>query len=163
MNWDPIQLLEDFHIVAELGRVDIESDAISIEILNIPHKPPSNLPKGKMAVYVFSDKECVLKVGKAGASSQARYTSQHYNPGSAPSTLAASILKDEYIVQKYELNDQNISYWIKKNTDRVNFLLDADLGKWLLNLLEAFVQCRLQPRYEGQATPNRTKITDGTT
>jgi len=47
-----------------------------------------------MAVYVFSKGPDVLKVGKVGAKSQARYTSQHYNPGSAMSTLAASILAD---------------------------------------------------------------------
>lgn len=149
MNWDPEKLRDDFLIVAKLGGIKIKSDAIRIEILEVPHRPPSNLPKGKMAIYTFSHEECVLKVGKAGSRSQARYTSQHYNPGSAPSTLAASILKDEDTVQRYELNEWNISDWIKENTDRVNFLLDASMGKWVLNLLEAFIQCRLQPRYEG--------------
>lgn len=152
MNWDPEKLRDDFLIVAKLGGIEIQPSDIGIETLTMPHKPPSNLPKRKMAVYVFFNKECVLKVGKAGSRSQARYTSQHYNPGSAPSTLAASILKDENSVQKYGLNEENISNWIKESTDRVNFLLDADIGKWVLNLLEAFVQCRLQPRYEGFAS-----------
>ena len=155
MNWDPEQLLDDFLVVAKLGGLEIESIDISIEILTRPHKPPSNLLKGKMAVYVFSMDECVLKVGKAGAKSQARYTSQHYNPDSAPSTLAASILKDENAVQKYDLDKQNISDWIKKKTDRVNFLIDANMGKWVLTLLEAFVQCRLQPIYEGHVSQRR--------
>ncbi len=152
MNWDPEKLRDDFLIVAKLGGIGIQPSDIGIETLTMPHKPPSNLPKGKMAVYVFFNKEYVLKVGKAGSRSQARYTSQHYNPGSAPSTLAASILKDENSVQRYGLNEENISNWIKESTDRVNFLLDADMGKWVLNLLEAFVQCRLQPRYEGFAS-----------
>ena len=152
MNWNPEQLRDDFLVVAKLGGIEIEPDDIGIETLMMPHKPPNNLPKGKMAVYVFSMGESVLKVGKAGRNSQARYTSQHYNPGSAPSTLAASILKDENAVQKYGLNEENISDWIKESTGRVNFLLDADMGKWVLNLLEAFVQCRLQPRYEGFAS-----------
>lgn len=152
MNWDPEKLRDDFLIVAKLGGIGIQPSDIGIETLTMPHKPPRNLPKGKMAVYVFSNKECVLKVGKAGSRSQARYTSQHYNPGSAPSTLAASILKDENSVQRYGLNEKNISNWIKESTDRVNFLLDADMGKWVLNLLEAFVQCRLQPHYEGFAS-----------
>jgi hypothetical protein len=152
MNWDPEKLRDDFLIVAKLGGIGIQPSDIGIETLTMPHKPPSNLPKGKMAVYVFFNKEYVLKVGKAGSRSQARYTSQHYNPGSAPSTLAASILKDENSVQRYGLNEENISNWIKESTDRVNFLLDADMGKWVLNLLEAFVQCRLQLRYEGFAS-----------
>jgi hypothetical protein len=63
--------------------------------------------------------------------------------------LAASILKDEAAVQRHNLNKQNISDWMKENTDRVNFLLEANIGIWVLTLLEAFVQCRLRPRYEG--------------
>ena len=30
--------------------------------------------------------------------------------------------------------------------------MDADFGKPVLTLLEAFVQCRLRPRYEGFAS-----------
>ena len=149
MNWSPEQLLKDFLVVAEIAGLKIEQEAVSIEILIMPHKPPSSLPKGKMAVYVFSEVNRVLKVGKVGRHSQARYTSQHYNPGSASSTLAASILKDEDAVKKYGVNDGNVSDWIKKNTDRVNFILDAQLGVRALTLLEAFVQCRLNPVFEG--------------
>ena len=149
MKWNPAQLLTDFLVVAELGEIKMQPDAIRIETLMMPHRAPPSLPKGKMAVYVFSDKERVLKVGKAGPRSQSRYTSQHYNAGSAPSTLAASILKDENAVQRYGLNKRNVSGWIKKNTDRVNFILDADVGMWGLMLLEVFIQCRLQPVYEG--------------
>ena len=152
MKWNPAQLLTDFLVVAELGEIKMQPDAIRIETLMMPHRAPRSLLKGKMAVYVFSDKERVLKVGKAGPRSQARYTSQHYNVGSAPSTLAASILKDEDAVQKYGLNKRNVSGWIKKNTDRVNFILDADVGIWGLMLLEVFIQCRLQPVYEGFAS-----------
>ena len=139
MRWNPERLLADFLVVAELGEVKIEPDAVRVETLMMPHRPPRNLPKGKIVVYVFSDKERVLKVGKAGPRSQARYTSQHYNAGSAPSTLAASILKDKDAVQRYGLNKRNVSGWIKKNTDRVNFIVDAHYYGSVLNLLEAFV------------------------
>lgn len=149
MKWNPKQCLTDFLVVAELVEFELETDDIHVEILNMPHRPPRNLPKGKMAVYVFSDTEGVLKVGKAGPRSQSRYTSQHYNVGSAQSTLAASLLKDKNAVQKYDLNRRNVSNWIKKNTDRVNFIVDVNVGKWGLMLLEVFIQCRLQPVYEG--------------
>jgi hypothetical protein len=152
MKWNPAQLLTDFLVVAELGEIKMQPEAIRVETLMMPHRAPRSLPKGKMAVYVFSDKERVLKVGKAGPRSQARYTSQHYNAGSAPSTLAASILKDKDAVQRYNLNKGNVSDWIKENTDRVNFILDADVGMWGLMLLEVFIQCRLQPVYEGFAS-----------
>jgi len=36
-----------------------------------------------------------------------------------------------------------------ENLDRTNFLLDERLGIPVLTLLEAFLQCRLRPRYEG--------------
>ena len=84
MKWNPAQLLTDFLVVAELGQIKMQPDAIRVETLKMPHRAPPSLPKGKMAVYVFSDKERVLKVGQAGPKSQARYTSQHYKVGSAP-------------------------------------------------------------------------------
>ena len=149
MKWNPEKILADFLVVAKLAGIEIQSEDICIEPLGMPHRPPSSLPKGKMAVYVFSDKERVLKVGKIGQNSQARYTSQHYNPRSSNSNLAKSLLKDEYVVQKYDVNNGNISDWIKKNTDRVNFLLDANVGMRALTLLEVFIQCRLLPVYEG--------------
>ena len=150
MKWRPAQLLTDFLAVAKLAEIKMQPDAIRVETLNMPHRAPRNLPKGKIAVYVFSDKERVLKVGRVSTGSQPRYTSQHYNAGSAPSTLVGSILKDENVMQKYDLNKGNVSDWIKKNTDRVNFILDADVGGWALMLLEVFIQCRLQPVYEGK-------------
>lgn len=148
MKYDPYQLLEDFYGVAKLSGAEINRNAINLEILTMPHKQPTHLPKGKQAVYVFSEDEQVLKVGKAGSKSQARFVSHHYNL-SAPSTLAKSILNDEEKRQKHNLTAENISDWIKQNTDRVNFLVDADSGKWILNLLEAFIQCKLKPLYEG--------------
>jgi hypothetical protein len=149
MKWKPGQLLEDFLLVAELAGMKIRSEAINIEKLSRPHKPPSSLPKGKMAVYVFSEENRTLKVGKVGPRSQARYTSQHYNAGSVPGTLAASILKDQNSVARHAQNEANVSDWIKENTDRVNFILDVELGISVLTLLESFVQCRLRPVFEG--------------
>ena len=152
MEWDSLQLLDDFLIVAELAGVKIQHGTVGVETLSMPHKPPSNLPKGKMAVYVFSDKDRVLKVGKAGRRSQARYTYQHYNPNSASSSLAKSLLMDEDATIRYNINEKNVNAWLKKNTDRVNYILDANLGIRTLTLLEAFIQCRLEPVYEGFVT-----------
>lgn len=102
-----------------------------------------------MAVYVFSKRSDVLKVGKVGARSQARYTSQHYNPGSAMSTLAASILADREWFGLSNIDEASVGQWIKDNVDRVNFLIDERFGVSVLTLLESFLQCRLKPRYEG--------------
>lgn len=149
MAWSPESALDDFRTVANLAGADLGGGAISIETLPAPHVPPVRLPLGKMAVYVFSKGPEVLKVGKVGSKSQARYTSQHYNPGSAMSTLAASILADQGLLGVGDVNEADIGLWIRKHIDRVNFLVDECLGIRVLTLLESFLQCRLKPRYEG--------------
>ncbi len=149
MIWDPKEVLADFATVAQLaGETLVESD-IRIEELPAPHAPPSRLPAGNMAIYVFSLGGDVLKVGKVGPKSQARYTSQHYNPGSARSTLAASIIEDAARIGLSDAECAEIGSWIRTNVDRVNILIPANRGAPVLTLLESFLQCRLRPRYEG--------------
>lgn len=149
MNWPPEAVIEDFRTAAKLAGIDLGPDDIAIEMLPAPHTPPTRLPPGKMAVYVFCKGDSVLKIGKAGPRSQARYTSQHYNPGSAKSTLAASVLADPEAPGADAVDESNVGQWIKTHTDRVNFLLDYTHGIAVLTLLEAFLQCRLKPCYEG--------------
>ena len=151
VNWDPNEVRKDFGTVARLAGVPVENKAIQIEILRMPHTPP-RFPAGKMAVYVFSDRTRTLKVGKAGPNTKSRYTTQHYT-GSAPSTLHRFLLEDEKMVRRYGLRRDNVRNWIKENTDRVNFVLDTDLGPFVLALLETFVQCRLKPVYEHLNVP----------
>ena len=148
--WTPEEILDDFLVTARVAHTPVERTAVQIEVLRMPHRPTS-LPRGKMAVYVFSDRERVLKVGKAGPRSGARYTSQHYT-GSANSSLAGSLLAEADFAARSGLNRRNVRAWIRENTDRVNFLLDARAGLLVLGLLEAFVQCRLKPAYEGRAS-----------
>lgn len=155
MNWDPRSTLSDFKTVADLAGVRLSDHDIKIEQLPAPHIAPTRLPPGMMAVYVFSRKDEVLKVGKVGPNSHARYTSQHYNPGSAMSTLAGSLLSDREPLGLMHLDETNISGWIKKNVERVNFLVSELLGPHILSLLEAFLQCRLKPRYEGFRSQSR--------
>ncbi len=156
MDCKPGQLLDDFLAAARRGGINISQNAIGFEILPMPHNPPSRLPKGKVAVYIFSDKERVLKVGQVGPNSQSRYTSHHYNPDSSGSNLSKSLLEDEHARKKYGLTQETVGEWVKKNTDRVNFIIDADCYGPVLNLFEAFVQCRLNPLYEGRASRRKT-------
>lgn len=154
MIWNPEQIAANFAKVAHLAGVELPPDAIGIEKLPAPHVPPTRLPAGKMAVYVFTRGPEVLKVGKVGARSQARYTSQHYNPGSAMSTLAASIIADAVQHGLTENDAARIGLWMRESVDRVNFLIDERFGMRLLTLLEAFLQCTLKPRYEGFKSQN---------
>lgn len=142
-------LLEDFLAVANIAQVRINRDQISVEILPAPHRPPRRLPAGKMAIYVFVYGDTTLKVGKVGSNSQARYISQHYNGGSAPSTLAASLLKRGGEIGVTNLDNARVSEWIKSQTDRINFVVDSEVGIDGLSLFESFLHCRLKPVFEG--------------
>ena len=140
----------DFLKIADIAGVQLTEEAIVIEILKNPHQPTS-LSKDAMAVYVFQYGNKFLKIGKTGPKSNARYLSQHYNPRSSQSNLAKSLLKNPDLLGIDGLTEDNIGEWIKKNTVRINFILKKDLGIAVLNLLEAFLQCKLSPLFEGFA------------
>ena len=143
------QALAAFLTVTDLAGDPISKAEIVVEFLPAPHRPPSQLPSGKMAVYAFWGDRMWLKIGKAGPNSGARYASQHYNPGSARSTLAGSLVNDARMVLIPGLDPQTPGAWIKSSTHRVNILLPSNRQKTLLSLLEAFLHVRLKPRYEG--------------
>jgi hypothetical protein len=139
--------IKDFISVAELAHVKLNLDDFQTDYLKAPHRPPSSLPDGKMAIYGFWLDGKWLKIGMAGPKSNARYTSQHYRPNSARSTLAKSLLNDHDVCNG-KMQPENIGDWIKNNTSRVNILVDRKHGMMLLALLEAFLHLRLRPCYE---------------
>lgn len=148
---DTAGLVREFLQVAALAGAYLRESDIQVEVLGAPHQPPSRLPAGKMSVYVFAYGSIVLKVGIAGPNSSARYSSQHYNPNSAGSNLAASLLKSGGEIGASGLTPDAVGSWVRENTDRTNFLLDIECGVPILKLLEAFLQCKLKPRFEGFA------------
>ena len=141
--------LDAFIKVSDLAGDPIALDEIDVEYLDAPHIQPSKIPAGKMAVYAFWWDGTWLKIGKVGPKSHARYTSQHYNPNSSRSNLAASLIKDSKMDTVAELNQQNPGVWIKASTCRINILLPSVRNRELLSLLESFLHVRLKPRYEG--------------
>jgi hypothetical protein len=143
------QLIFDFLQAAKLAGLKVTDQDISYEILPAPHRPPIHLPAGKFGVYVFLYKEQCLKVGKVGPKSKARYTSQHYSPDSSNSNLAKSILANPPNLGLEHLDKTTVGDWIKRETHRINFLLDSSVGISTLTFLEIFIQCRLNPKYEG--------------
>ena len=143
--------ITDFSRVATLAHAEFAVDSITVEITTKPHKAPRNLPVGRMAVYAFLLDGHALKVGKAGPRSIARYTSQHYNPASARSTLAQSILTSPTKVGAVHVDLGSVGNWIKEHTDRVNLLLPTTLDPAILSLLESFLHVRWKPVFEGRA------------
>lgn len=142
------ETLNAFVTVAELAGDPIRLDELQVEYLSAPHRQPSSLPNGKMAIYAFWWNDEWLKIGKAGPNSGPRYVSQHYT-GSAMSTLAGSLANDPNMEQVEGFTPHFPGEWIKKSTCRVNILISAQRKKELLSLLEAFLHVRLNPRYEG--------------
>lgn len=159
MVQNPEMIIDEFrNAVKHMG---LTCGDIQHEAQIAPHRP-QKLPEGKCAVYVFSlsrayRKRCpagagrVLKVGKAGPKSNARFQFQHYNPRSAPSTLAAMLINSK-ILWPYlgitEITSSQVQDWIRDNTDRDNFYLDSkDNG--VLRELERYIKGRLGPVFEG--------------
>jgi hypothetical protein len=102
-----------------------------------------------MAIYAFWWNDEWLKIGKVGQKSQARYISQHYNTGSAMSTLAGALANDPRMEIVSGFDKQNPGAWIKNATCRVNILISSQRRREVLSLLEAFLHVRLNPKYEG--------------
>jgi hypothetical protein len=140
--------LAAFVTVAALAKEPIRPDELKVEFLGAPHRPPSSLPAGKMAIYAFWWNGQWLKIGKAGPNSGPRYISQHYT-GSAMSTLSGSLANDTRMYDVLGFDRQRPGDWIKKSTCRVNILVSSNRHKELLSLLETFLHARLRPIYEG--------------
>ena len=129
----------------------------------VNHKP-TRLKKNEKGVYVFllNDKIC-FKVGKAGSKSPARWNSHHYNiDKSTPSTFTKSFLKDLTQFKTYfdsSLHDEldklkeqkNSKIWIQNNISRIEFKISSEESDIALNLLEALIQFKLNPIYEGKS------------
>ena len=145
--------LDKLNILAglKLAGANIHEDQIEIVDWGCPHKTKI-LPNGKMAVYLFFLGNDCLKIGKVGPNSNARYNSQHYNPKDSKSNLANSILSDNSFPEK--INDNEIGNWIKNNIQRINVLIDENVGIFALNFIEAYLQLVFKPKYEGFKTQN---------
>lgn len=128
----------------------IDKEKYKVVDRGMPHTPQS-LPIGMMGVYTFRYNGNFLKIGKAGSKSNARFLSQHYNPRSAQSTLAASILIDKNMKDK-GITEDNVGEWIRNNCRRIDILLDVSLGIFALELVEAALHYKYEPVYEGFVT-----------
>ena len=142
-------LLNGFVQAAQIANYEVSRDDLNLEFFPAPHKP-EKLHKGKRAIYGFGVDDHWLKIGKAGGNSNARFQSQHYNPRSANSNLASSILKDGESPIVPTLSENTVGEWIKKNCYRFNVLFGAHHADELATFMEAFFIFCLKPRYEGR-------------
>jgi hypothetical protein len=143
--------MEFAHSANVAGHTVTTSD-IALEVLGRPHRPTS-LPTGRMAIYCFFLDQRALKIGKAGPNSNARYLSQHYNPGSSNSNLAKSVLLYPNFLGISPIPPASVKDWIRTRTDRINFLLPMSYGRSVLAQLENFLHTRWNPVFEGRVHP----------
>ncbi len=158
---DRRRMLDEFREAATRVGLLGEAVLLSHEHLPAPHRPPSRLLAGSTAVYVFSlsadyGTTCpagpnrVLKVGKVGANSSARFCSQHYLPGSAGSNLAKSLLA-ERVLWPYlgieQLDQAGIKAWMCEHLDRDHIFVAGQPG--LEREIERYFRGRLGPVFEG--------------
>ena len=108
--------------------VGLLSEAVlfSQEFLPAPHRPAVAATSGCPA-----GPNRVLKVGKVGANSAARFCSQHYLPGSAGSNLARSLLA-ERVLWPYlgieQLDEAGIKAWMCDHLDRDHIFVTEQRG-----------------------------------
>ena len=161
MPIDTQRLLADFDAAAkDLGLPGWPSH-YRAEALPAPHRS-SPLPQGFGAVYIFGLSEqarCeagagrVLKVGRVGANSNARFQSQHYSATAAGSTLARSLLKYRVLwpwLGIDHLDKSTVRTWMLANLDRVNLYVPSSSAD-LLPHLEMYVRARVGSVFEGSA------------
>ena len=130
---------------AAIGK-PLSEDSYDVIDRGLPHKP-AGLPIGKMGIYTFLYKDRFLKIGKAGANSDARFRSQHYG-FNAQSTLAKSIVSDSEMLL-LGINESNVGEWIKNNCRRIDILIDSNVGIFTLEFIEGLLHYIYEPKYEG--------------
>lgn len=166
-----MKLIENFCLsLKHRYTINFKPERIYHELLKAPIQLNQlNLQTGKGAVYVFSlNKKSqapagpnrVLKVGKVGPNSLNRFRYQHYNPGSANSTLSGSISMLE-ILWDYIGIGENVSkeidfgQWLIENTDRDHFHMEDITIKTnsqkiiLIDSFEYYLRGILGPVFEG--------------
>ena len=159
---DPDVLVDDFAASAERAAINGWPCRLGTKLLPAPHMPPA-LPAGHGAVYVFaladvSSAPCgagtVLKVGRVGARSDARFRSQHYSPHSAGSTLAKSLLTYRIMwpwLGIEHLDERNVKSWMLTNLDRMHIFV-PDGHPVVAASLEVYVRARIGSVFEGAAS-----------
>jgi hypothetical protein len=155
--FDEPALINAFGQAAELASVAIAPADIRVEACAAPHAKPKPFAANEQAIYVFFLGELCVKVGKAGPRNSPRFCHHHYDV-KMPSTLAKSILAKhlllaekvpQHATELSALDAISVGPWIMKNCCRINIYIPCAPGPLALNFLEAFVQCRLRPFFEG--------------
>lgn len=141
----------------------VRPNDLDIEYLAAPHEAHA-LHAGHGAVYVFALADShesparpgtVLKVGRVGPKSNARFQSQHYSPSSARSGLARSLLRYKLLwpwLGIEALDESTVRDWMLTHLDRANVYVPESVDEEILRHLEMYLRARLGGSvFEGSA------------
>jgi hypothetical protein len=160
MLTDPAVLIAEFSAAVEELGLDGWPCGLRGEALPAPHRQPA-LPPGSGAVYAFALSAratsaagvgMVLKVGRVGPNSDARFRSQHYTT-SGRSTLAKSLLAHPILwpwLGITQLDAATVKPWMLANLDRMHVYVPAR-SPLVLATLEMYVRARIGSVFEGSA------------
>lgn len=160
MLTDPDILIADFSAAADQLGIGGWPCRLHGELLPAPHRQ-TGLRSGFGAVYAFAlstrttsaaGAGMVLKVGKVGPNSDARFRSQHYTL-SARSTLAKSLLTHRILwpwLGISQLDEATVKPWMLSNLDRMHIYVPAT-SLLVLVALELYVRARIGSVFEGSA------------
>jgi hypothetical protein len=160
MLTDPAVLIADFSAAAGALSMDGWPCTLHGELLSAPHRQAARRP-GFGAVYAFAlsarttsaaGAGMVLKVGKVGPNSDARFRSQHYTT-SGRSTLAKSLLAHPIVwpwLGISQLDEASVKPWMLSSLDRLHIYVPARAPLVLVSL-EMYVRARIGSVFEGSA------------
>jgi hypothetical protein len=160
MIMKPEVLISDF--TAAVGQLGTDGWPCELkpEYLPAPHRQ-TGLRPGYGAVYAFAlsahststaGAGMVLKVGKVGPKSDARFRSQHYTT-SAGSSLAKSLLGYRILwpwLGISQLDQSTAKPWMLANLDRMHIYVPAG-SPLVLAAMEMYVRARIGSVFEGSA------------
>ncbi len=95
----------------------------------------------------------VLKVGRVGPNSGPRFSSQHYSPSAASSSLAKSLLRYRIMwpwLGIDEVTEQTVRTWLTSNLDRAQWFVPGGEPEVLAEL-EVYIRARIGSVFEGAA------------
>ncbi len=154
------EIVEDFCSFVAFAGFPIKPSEVQTEFVSPPHVGPDALSVGQMAVFVFGMSDSCLMVGRAIPKVLSRPSHEHDERGYAVPMLASHVLK--HVESKASPfwpsdcsspNTADIGGWLEQNVWRAKLVLQDHHSPLLLNLLEAFVNSRLNPMFGSRFSP----------
>lgn len=152
-------LLQTFLEVVKLADCALPQDGIRLQI-SPPGECPRTLHEVKI-VYAFILGNLCIKVGKAAPRTRASgRLRNHYNPRDQ-GALAFTILHNTERLKAAcspvmrpevdRISETNVKSWMTEHITCVWFEMDRSADNFTVGFLEAFLQYKLRPLFEGKA------------